>query len=129
MASERGWAVRALARRSRERDALLDRARGFVAGLPGTLGVVAAVVFGSVARGDFNVWSDVDVLVVARNLPPRPQDRLALLGSVRRVQPVAWTPEEFAAQAAAGNRIAREALGEGVPIAGQPLDTFTKADG
>lgn len=37
------------------------------------------MVFGSVARGDFNLWSDIDVLVVADNLPERWLDRLGRL--------------------------------------------------
>lgn len=37
------------------------------------------MVFGSVARGHFNLWSDIDVLVVADNLPERWLDRLGRL--------------------------------------------------
>ncbi|MGH8908620.1 MAG: nucleotidyltransferase family protein [Egibacteraceae bacterium] len=41
----------------------------------------AVVIFGSVARGDFNDTSDIDVLVVAERLPARATDRLAALGA------------------------------------------------
>jgi predicted nucleotidyltransferase len=42
--------------------------------------LVASAVVASVARGDFNVWSDVDVVVVAEGLPERAPERGAVLG-------------------------------------------------
>jgi hypothetical protein len=41
--------------------------------------VVAAVVFGSTARGDINNWSDLDLPVVAPDLPADARVRLELL--------------------------------------------------
>ena len=106
-------------RRRAEREGLMARARQFADGLDPALGVKAVVVFGSVARGDFNVWSDVDVLVVAERLPESPLDRLDALGlRPPAVQPVAWTPEELRRQLERGNRIAREALERGVWLVG-----------
>ena len=70
-----------LAERRRERDELIGLARSYVERLAGELDVVAAAVAGSVARGDFNVWSDVDVVVVAPGLPERAPDGLRLLGA------------------------------------------------
>ncbi|MGI8900679.1 MAG: nucleotidyltransferase domain-containing protein [Nocardioides sp.] len=82
---------------------IIDRRRG-ERGTPGrtrsairaqldpALGIRAVVVFGSVARGDFNVWSDIDVLVVADNLPARRLDRLGAIDPrPGPVQPLAWT--------------------------------------
>lgn len=76
---------------------------------------------GSVARGDFNRWSDVDVLVIADALPTRPLDRLELLlaGAPPGVQPIAWTPAEFARERDRHNPIAAEALEVGVAIRGR----------
>ncbi|MGH2708275.1 MAG: nucleotidyltransferase domain-containing protein [Actinomycetota bacterium] len=114
------WPGAVLARRRGEREALLDLARGYVDTLPQSLGVAAVVVVGSVARGDFNVWSDVDVLVLARHLPERELDRLKLLVEVAPagVQPVGWTPDEFRVELARGNPIAKEALQAGVVLRG-----------
>ncbi len=114
------WPSAVLARRRSEREALLDLARGYVNELPESLGLVAAVVVGSVARGDFNVWSDVDVLIVARHLPERDPDRLRLLLELAPagVQPVGWTPEELRMGLARGNPIAKEALRDGVTLRG-----------
>jgi predicted nucleotidyltransferase len=62
------------------------------------LGPATLLVFGSYARGDFNLWSDVDVIVVSpalrgarfterwRLLPPPPPEL--------PLEAIAWTPEE-----------------------------------
>ncbi len=56
-------------------------------------------MFGSYARGDFNEWSDVDVLIVAERLPRRPLDRLRAveecLNRYPHVEPIIVTPEEL----------------------------------
>ena len=74
-------------------------ARDYVTALALSLDLVGAAVIGSVARGDFNVWSDIDVLVVARGLPERYLDRASLLISVPApgVQAFAFTPQELSA--------------------------------
>jgi len=63
------------------------------------LGRVAAILFGSYARGDFNEWSDIDVLVIAERLPANPLRRLDLveecLELAPRVEPVVISVEEF----------------------------------
>jgi hypothetical protein len=110
-----------IARRGAERERLLARARRFAACLDPALGVLAVVVYGSVARGDFNCWSDIDVLVVAEHLPVGPLQRLERLGDPPAgVQPVAWTPAEWATQLARRNPIALEARSAGVWLVGSP---------
>lgn len=112
-------AAAVLARRRREQQLLLDTARRFAARLPAALGVRAVCVFGSVARGDFNLWSDIDVLVIAERLPSGPPQRLEALGEpVGLVQPVAWTPAEFAERLGRRDPIASEALDRGVWLVG-----------
>lgn len=106
-------------RRRAEREELLERARGFVAGLPRELDARAAVVYGSVARGDFNQWSDVDLLLVCENLPERFLDRFATVGDPPQpVQVIAWTPAEWRDQLARRNAIALDAVESGVWILG-----------
>ena len=110
-----------LARRRTERRKLVSRAREFAASLPDQLAVRAVVVFGSVARGDFNLWSDVDVLVVADRLPETFLKRLdALAPWPARVQPVAWTPSEWRHRLARRDPIALESVERGVWIVGRP---------
>jgi predicted nucleotidyltransferase len=81
--------------------------------------LVAAVVVGSVARGDFNHWSDLDVLVVADDLPDRWLDRCEALAPVPPgLQPIGWTPNELAARRRRRDPIALEAGTVGVTVWG-----------
>jgi hypothetical protein len=107
-------------RRRIERERLIDEARSYVDRLAARLDVLAAAVVGSVARGDFNVWSDVDVVVVCRTLPERPPDRAAALAdpAAHRIQALGFTPEEFVRARARGNRAAVEVLRDGVILRG-----------
>lgn len=114
-----------LERRRRQRDARLEVARRWVPALTDRLArcgvtVRAVVVVGSVARGDFNKWSDLDVLVVADPLPDGARERLALLteDAPPGLQPVGWTPGELARRRDRRDPIAVEADTVGVVAAG-----------
>jgi hypothetical protein len=119
--------VDALAERSQERDRLIELARRYVDRLSGRVPLVAAAVVGSVARGDFNVWSDVDVVVVAERLPERAPERGRILTEdvPGGVQPVGFTPAEFGAALRRGNPLAAEAVGTGIVLVGH--DFFKRA--
>jgi uncharacterized protein len=104
-------------RRRGEQLALVDAARVWVGRLRGRLPLERAVVFGSVARGDFNRWSDVDLLLVSPEFRGPPLRRLEQLGDrPARVQPVCWTPAEWRAERDRGNPIAIEAEVAGIEI-------------
>ncbi|HEX9236386.1 MAG TPA: nucleotidyltransferase domain-containing protein [Actinomycetota bacterium] len=111
---------RIIARRRAEREQLIQLAADYVRHLSTKLPVLAAYVAGSAARGDFNVWSDVDVVIVAEGLPERIPDRMALLasGAPPRVQPVGFTPREFEAAHEKGNPLVVEALSLGIALFG-----------
>lgn len=115
-----------IARRRSERAALVDVARQWADKAGPSLGASAIVVVGSVARGDFNKWSDIDVLVVVDDLPDDLQDRLALLGRTRKppgLEATAWTAAELAdRRAQRTDPIAREAYELGVVIHGRLPD-------
>ncbi len=110
-----------MAERERQRERLIGLARSYVQRLAERLPVVAAAVVGSVARGDFNLWSDVDVVVVAEGLPERAPDRLAVLvaDAPAGVQPVGFTPEEFRRAWDRNNPLARSVASEGVVLTGE----------
>jgi hypothetical protein len=112
-----------LAERRRERERLIAIAREYVERLRARLPVEAAVVVGSVARGDFNVWSDIDVLVVAEGLPERAPDRSGFLleNAPTGVQPVGFSRSELESALAKRNRLAEEALEHGVVLLGDEL--------
>ena len=110
-----------LDRRRAERDALLDRARRFSEGVDARLDVRAVVVVGSVARGDFNRWSDVDTVVVAEGFDGSLLERLAQLGSrPAGVELFAWRPEEARARVARSDPMALEARQSGIWLVGSP---------
>lgn len=58
---------------------LVAKARRYVEDLARRIPLRTAVVIGSPARGDFNRWSDVDLLVVSDERPERVLDQLTLL--------------------------------------------------
>ncbi len=108
-----------LARRRAEREDLLRTARSYADALSARLHIRAAVVFGSVARGDFNQWSDIDLLVIAEDLPADALTRLDALGPrPARVQPIAWTLDEWRTQLDRKNPITVEAVAKGVWVSG-----------
>lgn len=116
------WAVThpLIQERRAERAHRIDVARRWAGTLPGDLRVVAVVVIGSVARGDFNKWSDLDVLVVAEGLPADMRARLEMLhrGAPAGLQPIGWTPSDLVARHRRGDPIAREAATAGVTVRG-----------
>jgi predicted nucleotidyltransferase len=79
-------------------------------------------VGGSVARGDFNVWSDVDVVVVAEDLPARAPERSSILAedAPAGVQPVGFTPGEFRDAVRRSNPLAVDAA-HGMILRGEEL--------
>jgi uncharacterized protein len=106
-------------RRRAEREARLTSARDYLERLKATLDVEAAVVFGSVARGDFNLWSDVDLLIIAGELPEAWLARCEALGQrPPGIQPIAWTSEEWRQQRVRRNPIVVEASEAGVWLVG-----------
>lgn len=108
-------AVRRAGRRRR-----LERATAYVEGLDPALHVRAACVVGSVARGDWNDMSDIDVLVVADRLPDRASDRLAAIGAPAAggIQALAWTPAEWRNRVRRQDPAAVEAVEHGVWLVG-----------
>lgn len=106
--------------RREERDRLIALARCYVERLGARVPVIGAAVVGSVARGDFNVWSDVDVVVLAESLPERLVDRLDLLtrDAPPRVQPAGFTPSELRAAVSRGNPLVTELRARGVALVG-----------
>ena len=121
-----------IARRRREQASLVAVARGFAEGLDSCLSVRAVVVVGSVARGDFNAASDIDVLVVADGLPEHPLKRPQALGEVPLgVEAVPWTSHDWARAERTGNPIWAEALSKGIWLVGSSEalgTTFGKAN-
>jgi len=74
--------ARAIEERIRKRKAVIEAVRSFGVEVSRTLGPATVILHGSYARGDFNLWSDVDILVVVGDdveLPDKPYKRLDLI--------------------------------------------------
>ncbi|MCU7786812.1 MAG: nucleotidyltransferase domain-containing protein [Pyrobaculum sp.] len=81
----------------------------------------AAYLFGSAARGRFvRGLSDIDILVVTRGPPPwRGRTAHVEAGDVNAVY---MSLEEACAAYRRGNNLVREALDEGILLAGEPVN-------
>lgn len=109
-----------LSARRQAREEMIRAARESVRRLSERIDLVAAAVVGSVARGDFNVWSDIDVVIVANGLPTRSLDRHSLLldPAAPGVQALGFTRDEFDRALERVNRLTVEAVEAGVPLVG-----------
>ncbi|MER3556062.1 MAG: DNA polymerase III subunit beta [Meiothermus sp.] len=87
----------ALAQRAREQEALIQEARDYAQRVRRRLGEARIYLYGSVARGEFNLESDLDILVVCAALPKDPWERARLLYALRqgREEPKGLLPQEF----------------------------------
>ena len=104
-------------RRRAEQKEKVELAERYVRSITLGVKVVKAWVVGSVARGDFNVWSDIDVVVVAEELPQRVLARADLfLDKPAGVNIVAYRPEEFDEELRRRNPLAVEAMTIGLQI-------------
>lgn len=112
--------VAAVRRRRREqRERRLRAARGVADDLASRLELVAAVVVGSVARGDHGDTSDVDLLVVVEGLPADFRARATLVEPDRSgVDVIAWTVAEWDRAVRARNPLAVEAQAVGHVLRG-----------
>jgi len=86
--------------RRRLREEAIRKARIFTECIKNKLGRITAIVFGSYARGDFNIWSDIDILIIAdAALPKNPLKRLDIveecLLTTGEIEPVILTIGEF----------------------------------
>ncbi len=97
-----------------QRERVIAEARMWAESLPAP---VTVILVGSFARGDFNAWSDVDIVLVApwlRGLTPL--ERLRLLDTPPGYEVVAWTPEEALERLRRRNPLAVEAVERGVVL-------------
>jgi len=84
------------------------------------VGSVSAALIGSYARGDFNQWSDVDLLVVSPGFAPNPLDRFEQVAEVLKKFPsleiIPLTLREFERQKRLKTPLAEETMRTGVVI-------------
>jgi predicted nucleotidyltransferase len=79
------------------------------------LGKFTGVLYGSMARGDNNLWSDIDFLVISDKLPHNPLKRLEFLYSLTEtsIEVKGYTKNEFLKMIEKRNPTALDSLVEG----------------
>ncbi len=99
-----------LERREKERRERIGIAREFVEDVSKELGPLTAVVIGSTSRGDFNKWSDIDVVLVSEKFEENPLRRFdKLVRHVRPgIEPIPLRPEDLRRLAGKKAPIVRE---------------------
>ena len=114
--------ARAIEERLRARERAIQLARSLAECARERLGLITVVLVGSYARGDFNEWSGVDVLIVARegSLPANPLRRWDLLEGCLAahpgVEPIIIDEGKWRRLLAQGNPLALEALSAGLVL-------------
>ena len=99
-----------LERRRKEREEVIARARQYSLELPFKCSVL---LIGSYACGDFNLWSDIDILVVAE-FSSNPIERYSEIDFPPGFEVIPVRVEEFPISLKAGNPIIVEAARTGV---------------
>lgn len=107
--------------RVKKREILIEKARSFSECVLRKLSNLTIIVYGSVARGDYNAWSDVDVLIVTQGSVPRnPVKRLDLIHECMKlnplIEPIIITHEELVKLLNKKNPLVLEALQRGVVL-------------
>ena len=91
---------------------------------------VCIILFGSLARGDFNERSDVDIIVIASNLPDNYIKRSLLLYNLIEtldpIEPLGFTPEEFIQMIQNKNCTSLFAMNEGKALYNETYFNFLK---
>jgi|GEM_PF-702447 len=79
------------------------------------LGKFTGILYGSMARGDNNLWSDIDFLVISDKLPQNPLKRSELLYSLTEtsIEVKGYTRNEFLKMIEKRNPTALDSLLEG----------------
>lgn len=98
-------------KRVKLREKVIAEAREWAGRLPLK---VTAILVGSYARGDFNLWSDIDIILISDSFKGNPIQRLKELNVLPAYQIIPLTPEEFKRLLEKKDPLAVEALKIGV---------------
>lgn len=72
------------------------------------------ILVGSYARGDFNKWSDIDILIISDDITGSPLERLRKVDIPPGYEVIIWTLNEFKIMLKKKNQLAIEAIENGV---------------
>lgn len=85
------------AKRVKEQNNLFLEAEEYTKRLKKVLGPISAAIYGSVVRGDFNIGSDIDIVVISDALAKDPLERMEVLHRYAqgREEPKGYRLDEF----------------------------------
>jgi len=82
------------------------------------------ILYGSVAKGQQGVWSDVDIIVVAEfeeSFLDRISTLIELIEGEAPIEPLGYTPQEFMNMIENCNPTALEVMEYGIPLLGEEV--------
>jgi len=104
--------VEIIERRKREQERVIKSVQDWARSLPFKSTVI---LVGSYARGDFNLWSDIDVVLIAEFTEP-PLERLKKIDAPPGFEVIPLTPKEFIEQLKKRNPLVLEAIEHGIVV-------------
>jgi len=104
--------VEIIEERKRLRERVIECVKEWASNLPFKASVV---LIGSYARGDFNLWSDVDVLLIA-DLHGNPLERLKSIDAPPGFEVIPLTLEEFEKLLSKRNPLAVDTIVHGIIV-------------
>ena len=97
-------------KRIEERNKIIQEAKAYSKTLPFKCSVL---LIGSYARGDFNLWSDIDLLIIG-NFNGNPLERLKNIDFPSGYEIIMLTPEEINTMKMKSDEFTTDALKDGV---------------
>lgn len=73
------------------------------------------ILIGSYARGDFNLWSDIDILIIG-HFDSNPLKRLKNIDFPAGYETVLLTPDEIKKMAGKNNKFIKDAFSQGIVL-------------
>jgi len=98
-------------RREEKRREVIENARKWVSSLNFR---TSAILIGSYARGDFNLWSDVDIMIISDTFKENPLERLKKIDPPPGFQIIPLNLEELEKLHSRNDVLVREFLEHGV---------------
>ena len=99
-------------KRKREREKVIKQVKEFARHLKSKCTVL---LIGSFARGDFNLWSDVDLLIIG-NFSGNPLERLKNIDLPAGYEAILLTPDELISRRGKNDSFIEEALQQGIIV-------------
>ena len=99
-------------KRIRERNSIINQSGEYAKSLDFKCTVI---LIGSYARGDFNLWSDIDLLIVG-NFDSNPLKRLKNIDFPPGYETILLTPDEVRRMAGKNNKFINDAFSQGIVL-------------